>query len=104
MGGCDRAAAAPWWAPSQESHTASAAQQPAKEDSKGLRHSEGGEGSVDLLLLLHHLLPEALLVGERVRQSVAVAHLAQSDPSQYMRLHIPHSKGSNICLTFGSYF
>ena len=32
----------------------------------------------DLLLLLH-LLPEALLVGEGVWQGVAVAHLAQSD-------------------------
>ena len=31
----------------------------------------------DLLLLMLHLLSEALLVGEGVRQSVAVTHLAK---------------------------
>ena len=31
----------------------------------------------DLLLLVLHLLSEALLVGEGVRQSVAVTHLAK---------------------------
>ena len=35
----------------------------------------------DLLLLVLHLLSEALLVGEGVRQSVAVTHLAQPEIS-----------------------
>ena len=38
------------------------------------------EANADLLLLLH-LLPEALLVGERVWQGVAVTHLAQPEIS-----------------------
>ena len=45
------------------------------------------EANADLLLLLH-LLPEALLVGEGVGQSVAVAHLAQSEISQYQDMTI----------------
>ena len=36
----------------------------------------GDVSGADLLLLVH-LLSEALLVGERVRQSVAVTHLAK---------------------------
>ena len=37
----------------------------------------GDVHGVDLLLLVLHLLSEALLVGEGVRQSVAVTHLAK---------------------------
>ena len=35
MGGCDRAGAVPWWEPSQESHTAFAAQRPEWEFDSG---------------------------------------------------------------------
>ena len=37
----------------------------------------GDLSGADLLLLVLHLLSEALLVGERVRQRVAVTHLAK---------------------------
>ena len=42
--------------------------------------AEVDEANADLLLLLH-LLPEALLVGERMWQGVAVTHLAQPEIS-----------------------
>ena len=45
------------------------------------------EVEADLLLVLH-LLPEALLVGEGVGQSVTVAHLAQSEISRYQDMTI----------------